>query len=156
MYYSNFKVAKLTWVDHLWPHGKSAHEWSHDIWFKMFQWGLWIFEKTMKPPSIYWGITIFTHFDVRVCQKVPFFKVSKICQKLLWKSLTLFLSVRPPFFQKIWKVCTYMESWGTYASHASKIWAQKPLEKILYPVEVWAKMASQICISITMNLSSGI
>ena len=66
----------------------------------MFQWGLWIFEKTMKPPSMYWGITIFTHFLVRVCQKVQFFKVSKIWQKLLWKSLTLFFVCKAPIFAK--------------------------------------------------------
>ena len=56
--------------------------------------------KYWLPPSMFWGITIFTHFDVRVCQKVPFFKVSKICQKLLWKSLTLFFVCKAPIFSK--------------------------------------------------------
>ena len=31
----------------------------------------------MKPPSMYWGITIFTNFDVRVGEKRQFFSDSK-------------------------------------------------------------------------------
>ena len=52
--------------------------------------------KYWLPPSMYWGITIFTHFEVNV----QFFKVSKICQKLLWKSLTLFFVCKAPIFAK--------------------------------------------------------
>ena len=67
---------------------------------KCFNKGYEFLKKNMKPPSMYWGITIFTHFEVRVCQNVQFFKVSKICQKLLWKSLTLFFVCKAPIFAK--------------------------------------------------------
>ena len=66
----------------------------------MCWWGLWIFEKNMKPPSMYWGITIFTNFEVRVCQKVQFFKVSYFCPKLPRKSLTSFFVCEAPIFGK--------------------------------------------------------
>ena len=34
-------------------------------------------KKNMKPPSMYWGITIFTNFDVRVGEKRQFLSDSK-------------------------------------------------------------------------------
>ena len=66
----------------------------------MCEWGSWFFEKNMKPPSMYWGNTIFTNFEVRVCQKVQFFKVSYFCPKLPRKSLTLFFVCEAPIFGK--------------------------------------------------------
>ena len=35
------------------------------------------FEKSMKTPSMYWGITIFSNFDVRVGEKRQFLSDSK-------------------------------------------------------------------------------
>ena len=59
-------------------------EWSHDIRSEVVEWGSWIFEKIVKPPSMYWGIIIFTNFWVRGCQKVQFLKVWKIWSQSPW------------------------------------------------------------------------
>ena len=61
-----------------------------DIWLEMVEWGSWIFEeKKLETPSMYWGIIIFTNFEVRVCQKVQFLKVWKKWSKSPWSKLTL-------------------------------------------------------------------
>ena len=40
-------------------------EWSHDIQLEVVEWWSWNFEKCVKPPSMYWGIIMFTNFWVR-------------------------------------------------------------------------------------------
>ena len=52
-------------------------EGSHNIWNYLGGWEYWISENKMKTPSIYWDITIFSNFDVRVGEKCQFFSDSE-------------------------------------------------------------------------------
>jgi len=70
----------------------SSCEGSHNTWYFWRGWGSWIFEKSMKTPSMYWGITIFSNFDVRVGEKRQFLSDSKkheFWSKMGWKCLVL-------------------------------------------------------------------
>ena len=63
-------------------------------------WGSRILKKRLKTPPTYWGITIFSIFGVRVCQKVQFLKVSKKVWIFSIKFWLWFLCLRPPFLHK--------------------------------------------------------
>ena len=52
-------------------------EGSHNTCYFWRGWGSWILEKSMKTPSMYWGITIFSNFDVRVGENVSFWVIQK-------------------------------------------------------------------------------
>ena len=54
-----------------------AWEGSHNTWYFWRGGGWWIFEKSMKTPLMYWGITIFSNFNVRVGEKCQFLSDSK-------------------------------------------------------------------------------
>ena len=82
---------ELAWHNR-WYLDINSFEGSHNTWYFWRGWGSWIFEKSMKTTPMYWGITIFSNFNVRVGEKRQFLSDSKkheFWSKMGWKCLVL-------------------------------------------------------------------